>query len=471
MSDVNLTRLNEEQITRFNRLGPGTRRRKGTDGLGDYLQSALTQPSTGRLPSLLSLYVTGNLGHDAGPASNGALIGSLTAGAVTKCLTSAVAQAGLAIACDGGAYTDETTGSNNATANDVTLLPAAAAQNDAYYFGHATKLLKGLAITISTQGDFSGEVAWEYWNGSEWHALADVTDGTTNLSAAAATVDVTWTVPEDWEANTVNNVEAFWVRVRVTTATSGGGAKASRVYALAAEGYETWADESADLASAGAADVALFPAYARVGDAVYFGGETEKFFKLALTLSTKMTGDNTPVWEFWNGSAWAAIPAGTLEDASAGFTTGTGTYLISFMPPATWAACTAGNGPNGTAGYFIRCRMSAITSYTAAPVASSGTLRNANGTGVRINQACTVVAVQANAGTLSGSTGDSIFLLVNMTQGTFVSFTWTKASQSLDAAVSLACAADDCLALVQVAEDGSTEFANVNFVLDFDAAA
>lgn len=439
-------------------------------GLGDILV-ALEQGPVNVGP--VGLFLTGNLGHDAGAASDGVLFGALTARAMDKFLVSGRAAACLAAAVDGGAYTTQTTGANNATADDMTILPAAAAENDAYYIGHATKVFDAVDLVVTTQGDFSGVVALEYWDSEAeaWTALVDGVDGTSNCHAAAGTVAITHTPQETWGRCLVNGVLGYWIRIRVTTATSGGGFLAGRAYVLAFSGHETWTDDTTDIGDAGTADVTLLPAYAVVGDAAYFG-DAAPFCKLTLTISTARTGTATFVWEYWNGTAWAAITAATLEDASTAFSAGTSTYVVSFSPPTAWAPCTAANGPNGEAGYFIRCRMSEKTSYSAAPVGSIATIKGMVGTGLAVQADGAVDSLQAFAGTASGSTGDSYFLLVNVTRGTWKAITWTKATATLTASsLNLVVAADDQLALVQVAEDGSTEFANVNVILNLTRLA
>ena len=85
------------------------------------------------------------------------------------------------VADDGGAETDETTETNSAAANDMTLLPAAPAENDAYYFGFNDKPA-GFILNVGTAGEGGGgenwDITWEYSKGSDaWDALAGVTDG------------------------------------------------------------------------------------------------------------------------------------------------------------------------------------------------------------------------------------------------------------------------------------------------------
>lgn len=126
-----------------------------------------------------------------------------------------------AIADDGGSQTDETTASNNATADDMTLVPATPAVNDAYYFGSKYQF-ESLDVFVSTVGA-TFVVAWEYYNGS-WTALSGVIDQTNNFrNSGRNRVHFTW--PTDWATTTVNSQGPFYfVRARVTT---GGGTQAT----------------------------------------------------------------------------------------------------------------------------------------------------------------------------------------------------------------------------------------------------
>lgn len=463
-----MPQLSTEAQEAFNRAFPSAAKFK----LGDRLKEALGLSASVPLPSHLSLFVPGNLGHDAGPATDGVILGTLTARAMTKFLMSGRAQAVVAIADDGGAYTVETTGANDATANNMTLLPAAAAVDDAYYLSHATKMFDTIELVIGTKGDFVGTIAVEYWDtaAEAWTACEDLVDGTAAFTADPGTVLITHTPAETWGKCLVDGSLGYWLRIRVATATSGGGALGTRAWAYAVAGQETFADDTTDINSVGAGDVDLLPVHAVVGDAAYFGGGTTNFCKMVLTVSTAITGTNTRVWELWDGNSWEAAPS-IFEDNSAAFATAPGAHVISFRPPDWWVANTAGNGPNGQAGFFIRCRLATMTDYTAQPKASRCWVQGFAGSGFTVNRNCTVRAIQAIAGTISAANGDSDFILVNLTTGAFTNFHWTKATRVIkDTAVNLAVSAGDQLVLVQLAEDGATEFANVNFILDLAAA-
>jgi hypothetical protein len=120
-----------------------------------------------------------------------------------------------AIADDGGALTDQTTAANNATTNDMTLLPATPAINDRYYFGK-NSIFNEVLLHVSTAG--TGNVlSWQYWDGATWSALT-VYDGTGNLSRARR-ARIFFTPPTNWATTTVNGQGPFYyIRYTVTTA-------------------------------------------------------------------------------------------------------------------------------------------------------------------------------------------------------------------------------------------------------------
>ena len=441
--------LTTREIGLLNRMNTAAQQVK----LGTKLNQALT--GVPEVYSNYSLFWAGNVGHDVGPGADGVLFGALTPTNPTKFYLSGQAKDCLAIADDGGAYTVETTAANNATTNDVTLVPATAAENDAYYFGHTTDKFSRIDITITTQGNFVGTVTWEYWDGTQWNTLSGVTDGTNNFGAAPATVSVTWTLPSGWEKCTVRSVNGYWVRARITTATSGGGAKAGRIYVVSTT--PTWTDLTTAFTNASTGDAALLPAKAVAGDASYIGYTAGKFAKLKLTYSQARAG-GTVVIEYSKGTTWGTL---TCADNTTALSATAGTKWISWVPPSDWAKATV----NGTSAYWIRFRLS-VEGVTTQPLATQGWVQNFTaGDGIAVNRSGTVYNVQMTAQTASAANADSKFLLINLTKGTFVSFTWTKTDTMDSETVSLAVTAGDKLVLAQVQEDGSTEFANCNFVV------
>jgi len=441
--------LTAREIGQLNQMNDAARQVK----LGTKLNQALT--GVPEVYSTTSLFWAGNLGHDVGSGSDGVLFGVLTPTNPTKFYLSGQAEACLAIADDGGAYTVETTAANNATTNDVTLVPATAAENDAYYFGHTTDKFSRIDITITTQGNFVGTVTWEYWDGTQWNTLSGVTDGTNNFGAAPATVSVTWTLPSGWEKCTVRSVNGYWVRGRLSAVTSGGGAKAGRVYIIS--NTPTWTDDTTDFTDNDAGDCDLLPAYPVAGDASYVGYTAGKFSKLKLTYSQARAG-GTVVIEYSKGTTWGTL---TCADNTTALSATAGTKWISWVPPSDWAKATV----NGTSAYWIRFRLS-VEGVTTQPLATQGWVQNFTaGDGIAVNRSGTVYNVQMTAQTASAANADSKFLLINLTRGTWDDFTWTKADVMDSETVSLPVTTGDKLVIAQVAEDGTTEFANVNFIV------
>lgn len=75
-----------------------------------------------------------------------------------------------------------------------------------------TDPFEATTLTITTAFDGVSGFIWQYWDGATWTALADVVDGTSGFTNLGAGV-VSWTVPEDWEPNSVDGVAAYHVRV------------------------------------------------------------------------------------------------------------------------------------------------------------------------------------------------------------------------------------------------------------------
>lgn len=57
-------------------------------------------------------------------------------------------------------------------------------------------------------------IVWEYYDGASWTTLT--VNDTSDQFKLAGVHSVHWKTPSDWEENTVNGVEAYWVRARVS---------------------------------------------------------------------------------------------------------------------------------------------------------------------------------------------------------------------------------------------------------------
>lgn len=126
---------------------------------------------------------------------------------------------GGAVADDGGVKTNETVAAQNATANDMTLLPAVPAVDDAYYFGH-TKKFDVMKLNVETNGAGVWTIVWEYWNEATWTALVGLTDGTTGFTAGTGNREVSHTPQVDWATTAVAAITLYWIRARVSAYTS-----------------------------------------------------------------------------------------------------------------------------------------------------------------------------------------------------------------------------------------------------------
>ncbi len=118
--------------------------------------------------------------------------------------------------------TDYTTQANEDTANDVSLLPAAPALNDGFYFGGATKGSR-ILINIGTAGAGTWTISWYYWNGSTWSALsAYILWQATQFVAfrVAGWGSMVINPPSDWQPSTIGGLTCYFLFAKVTSWTS-----------------------------------------------------------------------------------------------------------------------------------------------------------------------------------------------------------------------------------------------------------
>jgi hypothetical protein len=133
---------------------------------------------------------------------------------------------GYAYADDGAAFTDDTVAANNTTTNDMTLLPAVPAVEDAYYFGRADETFSTLQLNIGTAGEGVWTILWEYYDSvtAAWRTCEDIVDGTSAFEATAGWHDVTHTIQTGavhaWGTTEINGATAYWLRARVSAYTS-----------------------------------------------------------------------------------------------------------------------------------------------------------------------------------------------------------------------------------------------------------
>ena len=111
--------------------------------------------------------------------------------------------------------TDFTTELNNSTADDVQLLDITPTVNDNFSF-HGGNQFDTIEVDITTAGDWSGNVAWEYWDGSAYVSLPNVSDGTDSFRNLGIN-KVQWVRPSDMGKRHLGSYSA---RARVDVFTS-----------------------------------------------------------------------------------------------------------------------------------------------------------------------------------------------------------------------------------------------------------
>lgn len=111
-----------------------------------------------------------------------------------------------------GVFTDITNAANDSATGSAQPFPSGAGVNDAVYF-RSERVFSSVKINVGTAGAGTYTVTPEYYNGTAWASLTDLTDGT-NAFKTTGTNSITYAVPDDWAATTVNGQSGFYVRIR-----------------------------------------------------------------------------------------------------------------------------------------------------------------------------------------------------------------------------------------------------------------
>lgn len=95
----------------------------------------------------------------------------------------------------------------------------------------------------------------------------------------------------------------------------------------------------------------MFPGTTQTADAMYFSNAT-RFNELDLNLTTAGAGTYLLIWEYWNGTAWVALP--DFIDNSDGCHSSIASFTLRWGMPTNWVV----NDPasTGTTRFNIRCR-------------------------------------------------------------------------------------------------------------------
>lgn len=114
----------------------------------------------------------------------------------------------------GPVFVSMTTEFNDSTDADWDVLPTVDAAGNYAAIGYPGTFSQVSLDNLNGTAGTVGTVTWEYWNGAAWTALAGVTDGTSSFTTAVADGQVvSWTVPVDWAAQSLNGgASLFYVR-------------------------------------------------------------------------------------------------------------------------------------------------------------------------------------------------------------------------------------------------------------------
>lgn len=101
-----------------------------------------------------------------------------------------------------------------------------------------------------------------------------------------------------------------------------------------------------------------------VNDAMYFGNDAATDISTLVIHMDSAAVGGTRVLEYWNGSAWAAVPGLTFPEGNANLThAGDNVFYWGTTPPTGWAATTV----DGTSAYWMRLRVTASASSVGSP--------------------------------------------------------------------------------------------------------
>lgn len=145
---------------------------------------------------------------------------------------------------------------------------------------------------------------------------------------------------------------------------------AEGVFGAIADDGGAQTNETVAANSATANDMHLFPAVPAVNDAFYFG-YLNPFSLLKLKIGTAGVGTWTAAWEYYNGSAWVALPG--LTDGTVAFTAAAGDHNVTFSIPSDWAKTAI----LGFSGYWIRARVATYSAVTTQPLGTQAWINSA----------------------------------------------------------------------------------------------
>ena len=120
----------------------------------------------------------------------------------------------------GQTYADLTDAVSDGDAGTYGHLDSLGAVNDGAWLlvgGQAPFAAVAIEMNAAANGN-AAELAAEYWNGSAWTTVGELSDGTAqDGKTLARDGDVQFDEPANWRRATINGVEAFWLRLTVAS--------------------------------------------------------------------------------------------------------------------------------------------------------------------------------------------------------------------------------------------------------------
>ncbi|MBP2296082.1 hypothetical protein [Azospirillum rugosum] len=305
---------------------------------------------------------------------------------------------------------------------------------DAVIGGSSANGFAGIAIVGNDASAAQG--VWQYWTGSAWAAVGNVSEDSALVVAAA---DKLRFVPAaSWNGTT----PALTVRMvddsqgtpssgeRVDLGTGVGGTTAYSAGTIALAGAVTAVNDAPvaigttatlppiaeDTTNpAGATVTALFGAlFSDSADAVAGGSSANGFAGIAIVGNAASTAQG--VWQYWTGSAWSTI--GAVSDNSALLLSADA--KLRFVPSANWNGTTpaltvrlvddsAGNVTSGGRVDLASLGVGGTTAYSAGTIALTGSITAVNDAPVAVGISATMAAIAEDAANPAGATISALF--------------------------------------------------------------
>lgn len=193
--------------------------------------------------------------------------------------------------------------------------------------------------------------------GSSWHSEISQGDGVGAQPRNAFETVVDYVVSHD----TSGDLGLIFAR--------SGDDLIGQVWHVDVSGAPDFVDETTDANDIGNADWTIFPAVDDVGDYVALGLAT-RFSEVVFDNANGTAGvGGVIVWEYWDGSAWAALTG--VTDGTTGFTiAAVNAQSLTFTVPGDWAAQVL----NGSANlFYIRARITTV--FSTNPIYDQGFIR------------------------------------------------------------------------------------------------